>query len=367
VNARTIASIETARVELRADPRLLVRGSRGDHDRSSFLIVRVSTSDGATGYGEVSATPNWSGEDAASAEHFIRTVIAPALVGASLDWIAVLSQRMDRVLARNEFTKAGVNAALWDALGRAEGKRVVELLGGPYRDAVPVKMSLSGNGDVLERCIVAVQEKGFRSYKVKVGFAPEDDVARFALARELLGDAFLGADANAGWTRFDAAEGLAGLQPYAPDFLEQPVPSDDLEGMHELRGRGTPILADESIFTFSDLERALRLEACDAVSVYVGKAGGLDRAVEMIRLAGDNGVGAILGSNGELGLGAAAQIHVACAAPALGPFPSDIIGHHYYEEDILVEPAPIDGIVARLPDGPGLGVTLDPAIERRFS
>ena len=66
---------------------------------------------------------------------------------------------MDRVLARNEFTKAGVNAALWDALGRALDTPVVELLGGPFRTTVPVKMSLveterpkhavyEGNGDV---------------------------------------------------------------------------------------------------------------------------------------------------------------------------------------------------------------------------
>jgi L-alanine-DL-glutamate epimerase-like enolase superfamily enzyme len=368
VKPRTVAAIETARVELRADPRLVVHGSRGDHERSSFLLVRVSTSDGGYGYGEVSATPNWSGEDAGSAEHFVRTVLAPALVGEPLDPIEALGARMDRVLARNEFTKAGVNAALWDTLGRTQGKRVVELLGGPHRDAVPVKMSLSGNGEVLERCVEAVRGKGFRSFKVKVGFSPDDDVARFRLARRLVGDdTFLGADANAGWSRSRAAAGLAGLQPYRPDFLEQPVPIDDLEGMGELRGRGTPILADESVFTLADLERAVRLDACDAVSVYVGKAGGLDRAVKMIRVAGCHGVGAILGSNGELGLGAAAQIHVACAAPALGPFPSDIIGHHYYEEDILAEPVPIDGVHARLPEGPGLGVTLDPAIERRFA
>jgi L-alanine-DL-glutamate epimerase-like enolase superfamily enzyme len=363
---RTIAAIETARVELTADPRLVVRGARGLHDRSSFLIVRVSTSDGADGHGEVSATPVWSGEDAGSAEHFVRTVLAPVLLGEPLEPIARLGARMDRVLARNEFTKAGVNAALWDALGRALDTPVVELLGGPFRTTVPVKMSLSGDGDILAGCLEACRSKGFRSFKVKVGFTPADDVARFALARELVGeDTFLGADANGGWSRADAAAGLAGLQEYGPAFLEQPVPPEDLEGLHELRGRGTPVLADESIFTLADLERALRAEACDAISVYVGKSGGLDRAVELIQTAAEHAVGAILGSNGELGLGAAAQIHVACAAESLGPFPSDIIGHHYYEEDILVNPVPIDGVLARLPEGPGLGVTLDPGI--RFS
>src|SRR5438270_515179 len=50
----------------------------------------------------------------------------------------------------------------------------------------------------------------------------------------------------------------------------------------------------------------------------------------------------------------------------IGPFPSDIIGHHYYDVDILKEPAPIDGRVARLPDGPGLGVEPGPEVIARF-
>jgi L-alanine-DL-glutamate epimerase-like enolase superfamily enzyme len=67
-----------------------------------------------------------------------------------------------------------------------------------------------------------------------------------------------------------------------------------------------------------------------------------------------------------MGLGAAAQVHVTCAARSLAPIPSDIIGHLYYDEDILVSPVPIDGSRASLPDGPRLGVEPSPALSGRF-
>lgn len=79
------------------------------------------------------------------------------------------------------------------------------------------------------------------------------------------------------------------------------------------------------------------------------------------------GIDALIGSNGEMGLGAAAQIHVAAACRELSPIPSDIIGHLYYDEETLVEPVPIDGLTAALPAGPGLGVRLLPELDRRSS
>lgn len=363
----TVAAVETATVSLRANERLVVRGARGTHDRSDFVLVRVQTSRGAVGYGEVSATPRWSGEDAVSATHFVRDVLAPALVGQPLAPVPALTTRMDHALAANPFTKAGLNMALWDALARMLEVRVVDLLGGPRRIEVPTKLSLSGDGDALVDALARAREIGFRSYKVKVGLGFDRDVARFRLARETVGgDTFLGADANGGWTRAEAMRTVRGLAEFAPAFIEQPVQPDDLEGMAAIRALGIPVVADESVYSLDDVAAVIRTGASDVVSVYIGKSGGLERAVRAIETAAVFGLDALIGSNGEMGIGAAAQIHVACAVERLSPFPSDIIGHHYYDEDVLVVPVPIDGNVARLPDGPGLGV--EPDLSRvRFS
>jgi muconate cycloisomerase len=367
-DAGTVVSIETAPVSLRANPALTVRGARGTHDRSDFLLVRVATSAGAVGHGEVSATLRWSGEDATSAEYAIKRVLGPAMVGQPLHPVAVLSARMDLALAGNPFTKAGLEMALWDALGRTLGLRVVDLLGGPFRTEVPTKCSLSGDGDVLASSIERARAIGFRAHKVKVGISPASDVERFRMARELCGpDTFLGADSNGGWSRIDALTAIRGLAAHDPAFIEQPVAPADLVGMRACRALGLPILADESVFSLDDVAAVVRARAADALNVYVGKAGGMERAARQMRIAAAFGIPSILGSNGEMGLGAAAQVHVACAVESLAPFPSDIIGHHYYDEDTLERPLDIDGVVARLPDGPGLGVEPAAAIRSRFA
>ncbi|MEQ7128319.1 enolase C-terminal domain-like protein [Actinopolymorpha sp. B11F2] len=358
--AATVAAVHTALVSLPAHPDLIVHGARGSHDHSDFCVVRVVTSEGVEGFGEVSATPLWSGEDGVSARHFIETVLAPALVNRPLAPVAALEDLMDDRLAANPFTKAGVATALWDAYATSLDVPLAVALGGPLRTEVPIKLSLSGDGERLEQVHAAAVKAGFAAFKVKVGLGVAGDLARVALARRLVGEqGFLGVDANGGWRRGEARGAVEALRPYDIAFVEQPVERSDLEGMAALRDLGFPIVADESVFDLPDLRRLIGADAADVVSVYVGKAGGPGRAVELARVAHAFGLQSLLGSNGELGLGAAAQVHAAAAMPGLTTdLPSDIIGAHYYAEDILAEPLPSDGRTVRLPPGPGLGVRL---------
>jgi L-alanine-DL-glutamate epimerase-like enolase superfamily enzyme len=151
-------------------------------------------------------------------------------------------------------------------------------------------------------------------------------------------------------------------------FVEQPVAADDLEGMRAIRALGVPVVADESVYSSADVERVVRAGAADTVSIYVGKSSGLERAVAASGLAARLGAGVVIGSNGEMGLGAAAQLHVACACEHLGELPCGIIGHHFYEDDrTLAEPLVIERSVARLPDGPGLGVRPSDEVSEGFS
>jgi L-alanine-DL-glutamate epimerase-like enolase superfamily enzyme len=365
----TIAAVETTTVALRAKPSLAVRSARTTHDASTFTLVRVITSDGVEGYGEVSATAAWSGEDEVTATHYVRDLIGPLLTGLPLAPVAAHTALMDRRLAGNPFTKAGVNTALWDALGRTVGLPVATLLGGPFRREVPVKISLSGDGDELVAGYETAVALGFGAFKIKVGKDPAGDVARVALARTLAGeDAFVGADANGGWTRADAAHAVRGMASSHLAFVEQPVKASDLDGMHGLRALGVPVVADEAVYSESDVVRVAEAAAADIVSVYVGKSSGLERAVRAAGLAAAHGLDTVIGSNGEMGLGAAAQLHVACACERLGPIPCGIIGHHFYDgESTLASPLDVDGMRARLPDGPGLGVEPTDELKRRFS
>ncbi len=346
-----------------------MRGQRVTHDASTFTLVRVVTDEGVEGFGEVSATAAWSGEDAVTATHFVRDLLGPALVGKPLAPIDAHATEFDRVLRGNWFTKAGVSTALWDALGRTRGVTVAELLGGPYRREVPVKISLSGDDDELRVGYETAFALGFRSFKVKVGRDPDADVARLALARDLAGDdALLGADANGGWTLAVALETVPRLAESGIAFIEQPVHPDDLEGLRDVRSLGIPLIADESVYSPADVGRIARLGAADIVSVYVGKSSALERAVESARLANELGMDVVIGANGEMGIGAAAQLQVACACERISEIPHGIIGHHFYEDEpTLKTPLDIDGLRARLPDGPGLGVELADEVRIRFS
>lgn len=367
-----IRSIKTAPVSLDARADLTVRGARGAHSHSDFLLVQVtaerSTGETVEGYGEVSATPGWSGEDAHSAEHFIKAVLSPVLIGQPISPVGALETTMDRMFYNNPFTKAGVSTAMWDCWAKLLNVPLAVALGGAYRTEIPIKMSLSGDGPELKETLAAAQALGVRSYKVKVGRGLDSDVPRVAYARELIGpDAFLGVDANTGWTRAEAASAIVQMRPYGIAFVEQPCAAHDLSGMRELRALGVPVLADEAVFTKSDLVRVIQDSAADIVSIYIGKAGGPGRAVEQGLLAGAFGLGCVLGSNGEFGIGAAAQLHAACAIPGLTTeIPSDIIGALYYGEDILERPLDTNGERVRLGDAPGLGVRPNAEIRARF-
>ena len=76
-----ITSIEVIPVTISIDPARVITSARGTHASSPFGIVKVNTDEGHTGLGEVSATPLWSGEDAATAGHIIQRYLAPAVEG----------------------------------------------------------------------------------------------------------------------------------------------------------------------------------------------------------------------------------------------------------------------------------------------
>ena len=367
VSARTIVSIETTVVKRGFKPALVVRGAKSVHDTSHFLFIRVTLQNGVEGFGEVSGTLNWSGEDASTAEPIIRELIAPLLIGMSLEDFSKLLSKIENATIGNSFTKAGVEMALWDALGKCENLPVYSLLGGKNRDEVQVKISISGDGQQIADGYEEARNSGFRKFKVKVGHGRNRDLPRFSSLRHLVGDAaYIGVDANCGWSRSEAEHCIEELKKMDVAFIEQPLDRQDYVGSHELRSFELPIVADESVFTESELDSVIREDAASDVSIYIGKSGGINNAYQMANKANKNGLGVIIGSNAELGIGTAAQLHVAAACSRLSDIPSDIIGHHFYTEDVLEVPNDIDGLVAKVNNQAGLGVCLLPEILRTF-
>ena len=366
-----ITAIEAIPVTVPITPELVIRGARGVHDESPFVIVRVHTDEGITGLGEVSCTPIWSGEDQVTAVHFIETLLVPALVGRSPLEIEPVRRTMQRVLAANPFTKAAIETACWDILGKVAGLPLYRLWGGPVRDRVPIKFSLSGiEPERVTRVAEWALAQGFRAMKVKVGGDPDTDVRRYRAVRAVVGpDVRLGADANGGWTVRQAVDTVRRLEEDGLWFIEQPVPPGDPTRLAEVRAAThTPLLADESVATPEDALALIRAGAADALSAYVGMGAGPEAVRRIGAVAQAGGIGCTLGSNLELGIASAAMTHLAAATHDLTceAWPPDILGPLCYEADVLREPLDIRNGSVGLPTAPGLGVELDEAVVARY-
>ncbi|MBM3728562.1 MAG: mandelate racemase/muconate lactonizing protein [Acidobacteria bacterium] len=366
-----IRAIETIPVRLAINPMLAIRARAGLHFDSTFVLVKVHTDEGITGLGEVSATPRWSGEDHATAVRLISEYFAPALTGEDPTSIDRAVARMHAVAVGNPFTKAGIEMALWDIAGKAAGVPVYKLFGGPVRDSVTTKWSVSGLAPDRAASIAEwALGRGFRAMKVKVGIDRAEDIERVRAVRGVVGAGFkLGADANGAWRPAVAIDMVRRLTAFDIAFAEQPVPPGDVNWLADVRRNVTvPVMADESVFSPQEAISIIRASAADVLSVYVGKAGGIAAARQIALIAEAAGLTCTIGSNLEMGIATAAMIHLGMSTTGIGAeeFPCDIIGPLYYEDGILAEPLDLADGRAVAPARPGLGVDLDEARVARY-
>ncbi|MDB5522287.1 MAG: hypothetical protein JWM58_50 [Rhizobium sp.] len=366
-----ITRIETLPVLVPINPKVAIRSSRGIHTVSPFLFLKLHTDEGVIGLGEVSGTLEWSGEDHVTAVHIIRSCFEPLLVGRNPLEIEKRSTELQECVAGNPFTKAGIEMALWDILGKAAGLPLYRLLGGPVREQVPLKFSVSGLApDAAAEIAAWAVEQGFKTLKVKVGTDPEQDVARVKAVRSAVGPGIrLGIDANGGWSPRTAIATIRRLYEYNVYFAEQPVKPHDPTWMADVRKNiEIPVLADESVNTLHDAMALVRAGAADVFSIYVGKGAGIGTARKIAVVAEAAGLGCTVGSNLELGVASAAMIHLAMATPGVHAedFPCDILCPFLYEHDLLVEPLDIRDGRACPSERPGLGVELDDTQVARF-
>src|SRR5713101_4820786 len=330
----------------------------------NFVFLRLETADGLVGWGEAACLggPTWSEESSESIAATIERYIVPWLVGRDASGIEVLSREMARRVQGNPFARAAVEMALWDLNGRALGVPVHRLLGGRVRDRVPLSWSLAvaDAGAEIEEARAKVAG-GHRIFKIKTAARPVgEDVERVRRLREALGpDVSLRIDANQGWDRPTALRAIRALEPFGLDFVEQPVPRWDFEGMAEIGRRvNVPIMADESCFSPQDAFAIARLGGVSILGLKVTKSAGLIGSMAIARIAEAAGMGCYVGCMIETSLGTAAYLHVALAAAPV-TWGCELFGPLLLKGDVVRQPVRYaDGAIVAL-DGPGLGVEVD--------
>ena len=266
----------------------------------------------------------------------------------------------------NDPTACGVEMALLDALGKERGCSVGALLA---PSAVEPQASVRVNAVIGARdAKMAAQAArqaamaGYRCVKLKVGMEQdaESEIARIAQVRAAIGaDVALRLDANEAWHVAQAQAVLSRCASYNIQYVEQPLPRADLDGLRALRAAvDVPLAVDEAL---DSLGRARALLADHAAAVFVMKpqiVGGLRVTRQIIDEAAASGVQCVISSAIESGVGLAALLHLVAALPAVtlecGLATGDLLA-----DDLIVEVLPvIDGAMA-VPRGPGLGVSID--------
>ena len=338
--------------------------STGTSEAQSFVIVNLVTEDGVTGYGEAAILgdgPYWNEETSESIKATIDRYIAPLVIGDDVLHPVRILHCLENRISGNKFAKAAVEMAILDAAGKALELPVYMLLGGLFRERLPLSWTLAtGEPEAEIEQTQELWDRGHRIFKFKVGTnTVAEDTQRIRAWRNRFPDASLRIDANQGWDELSTLVAARNMAELRIDFLEQPLPKMNWAGMARLRHKiDIPLMVDESACTTTDLVELARLRAADAVSFKPAKSGGLYAALRLAAIADGAYMHGYVGCMRETGIGTAAYAHFAAAVPGVD-LGCELFGPLMLRNDIVTSGVRYESGEIVVPSGNGLGVEVD--------
>ena len=344
-----------------------------------YVIIKLHTDNGLLGLGEAPVLKDWGGdygryfgETPQTTAHIITDILAPALKGQDPARFETIHALMDQAVKGYPYAKAAIDSAIYDVVGKALNVPAYQLLGGCFRDRVPIAHSL-GLMEIEKAVDEALEAKseGVKTIKLKGGLDPQRDIELVRQMRNALGtETKICVDANQGYpTPKLAVRVIKAMQEYHLLYIEQPV--EGIAAMAEVSRRvDIPVMADESAWTVQDVLEIVHNHAADIISIYTTKPGGMFKAKKVAAVAEAAGLKCNVNGSVETGVGNAANIHLAastavvtfdCVVPVSTPKgkgKSGIAGI-YYQDDIIKEPFEFSNGDIAVPTRPGLGVELD--------
>lgn len=308
-------------------------------------------------------------------QHTIMERIRPRLIGRDPFDIERIEQELGGAIrGRWEIdtkTMAAVDNALWDIIGKACGKPLYRLWGGKVNDPVHVRYWLSCKSPERQAAeALKAVERGWRSFKIKLGTDPRTDLQRVRAVREAVGDDIeLCFDINGGYPLHVAINTLRKMARYEPASIEDPVPNfwpydpGSLDNMADIRRMtGIPVEAHSHGPNCIEFVKALiDKRAADALHLSVQFVGGVLEAKRVCAVAEAGGL-MVTGqsSAAELGPRNALMLHFITSERSFSG--TNDSSTHLLEPpsgDIIKEEfRTVDGTL-RAPEGPGLGVEID--------
>lgn len=317
------------------------RISRGVQEVSPNVVVRLQHGD-VTGYGEASPT-EYYGESPASIMACM-DMFAGALGDDPFALDDILNT-LDNIIGLNPSAKAAVDMALYDVVGKMLGVPLYKLWGlNPGRAATTsFTIGLDTPENMAKKALAA---REYPILKIKVGTKNDLDIIK---AIREVSDATIRVDANTGWTPKEAIKMINALAPYNIEFVEQPVPAHDLDGLRLIRENvPVPIIADESCVTVDDIPRVVG--CVDGINIKLMKCGGLRNALKMIHVARAHNLSIMIGCMIESSIAITAAAHL-----------TPLVDYADLDGNLLIDNDPYTGVTVEkgklvLPDRPGLGI-----------
>jgi L-alanine-DL-glutamate epimerase-like enolase superfamily enzyme len=261
---------------------------------------------------------------------------------------------------------AAVDVALWDLKARLLDLSLVTLLGAAH-DAVPVYGSggfTTYSNEQLQKQLGGWVEQGIPRVKMKIGTHPDQDLCRVRVAREAIGpDAELYVDANGAYSRKQALAFAEAFREYGVAWFEEPVSSDDLEGLHLIRDRapaGMNIAAGEYGYDLWYFRRMLEAEAVDVLQADASRCAGITGFLRVGPLTESRSM--------NLSAHCAPSLHVAACCATQNLHPMEYFYDHARIEHMLFDGAltPVNGALHPDRSRPGLGLEFKRADAARY-
>jgi L-alanine-DL-glutamate epimerase-like enolase superfamily enzyme len=334
------------------------------HGRASYrngFIVVIESELGHRGFGEASLDPVAPASET--------QLILPHIESTARDLITADVGDIDGVLephsvgdTADRAAHSAIETALADAGARETGQPLAALLAdAPVRSVVPVNATIAERS-TTEAAAAALLAKaqGFGCIKLKVGMEKTlaAEAERVRTIREVIGaDLKLRLDANGAWDDAVAIATIRNLELYEIELVEQPVPAEDFEALGRVRDAVTTLVAaDEAVFDYESAATALK--HADMLVLKLARLGGLTVSRYIAKVAASAGIGAIVTTTIDTGIGTAAALHLAASLPDDGRA-HGLATASLLKDDLLVQPLTIERGYMTLPEGPGLGVELD--------
>jgi O-succinylbenzoate synthase len=228
-----------------------------------------------------------------------------------------------------------------------------------------VSIGIQESVPALVRTVESYLEKGYRRVKIKI--KPGREVEETSAIRRAYPDLRLQVDANSAYT-LETADALKPLDELDLLLIEQPLYEDDIWDHRKLQAEfKTPICLDESVVSPRHARYALEMEACKVINIKPARVGGLSQGIMIHNYCRDQNVPVWCGGMLETGVGRASNLGIASLPGFM--LPGDIsASDRYYQRDITNERFVLnDDSTITVPDGPGLGITIDEGALKQFT